>query len=192
MSIDLFWSWLAAQPDVSRWPPDGDLLERVGERLHALDAGLGFEVCKRDETIELAISAAGIQERFGLVRELVAAAPSLPGISVVAFRQRGPVSSGALRLADGRKLSHEDIWFRLLRRGTSVGLAIHVRDLPADRRGPLPDAVYILLDNALGELDVVTNIAWIDWAPLPQHPERAGLSPLTALPAAFDLALGRS
>jgi hypothetical protein len=185
MSIAEFWSWLQTQDRLSQWPPDRALVDEIGDRLHAIDDGLEFELTRRGDSSELAISAAGNAELFALVRQIVDAAPRL-AISVVAFRQRGSVTGATLKLADGRRLSSSDVWFRIEHDEQGLGLQLFVRDLPDDDPGEIQNAVYLLLDNALGELDVVTGIAWIEWAPLPPAPETIALAPLSQLPPAFD------
>jgi hypothetical protein len=49
---------------------------------------------------------------------------------------------------------------------------LFVRDFPDKNAGPVQEAVYLLLDNALGEFDVVTNIAWIEWRACPPNPRK--------------------
>jgi hypothetical protein len=183
-----FWRWCAAQP-LSEWPPDRALLDELGDRLHAIDDGLAFEMCARDGKVELAISADGDRDRLDLVREIVAAAPAM-SIRVVAFRQRSPAAPYQLRRPDGSQLGSDDIWFAFERDEQGLGLHLFIRDLPDDDdAGPLQSAVYLLLDNALGELDVVTQIAWINWEALPD--QRDGLAPLADLAPRFDTLLGR-
>src|SRR5262245_26720037 len=109
-----FWRWCATQP-LSEWPPDRALLDELGDRLHTIDDGLAFEMCGRDGTVELAISADGVRDYLDLVREIVAAAPAIPSVRVVAFRQRGLVESARLRRADGGELGSDDIWFAIER-----------------------------------------------------------------------------
>ncbi len=89
-------------------------------------------------------------------------------------------------------MSSNDIWFRLEHDERGLGLHLFVRDFPDDNAGEIQNAVYLLLDNALGELDVVTRIAWIEWASLPPAPATIALAPLSQLPLAFDHASGRA
>ena len=191
MSPREFWTWFGAHEGLAlRWPPASDFVEEIGERLREIHSGLAFELTRADPPV-LAISASGDGALFDLVREIVACAPSLQFVRVVAFRQRGPVAGFALRYADGRTLSCDDIWFRLTAGEKAVGLFVFVRNFPAENPGHTQENVYLLLDNALGEEDVVTRIQWIEWAPLPADPSLVGLHPLLALPDLLDQALGR-
>jgi hypothetical protein len=193
MNTDEFWAWLAEQGDRLGCSPEPSLVDEIGDRLQTLRPGLSFELAMADPPL-LSISAAGDASLFDLVREIVGhAPPSLP-VRVVAFRQRGRVAGAALKLSNDRTLSSEDIWFRIDASGdddAQLGLHVFVRDYPAEKQGSWQEAVYLLLDNALGEEDVVTKIAWIEWSPLPSNPERSRLRPLLDLPGAFDEALGR-
>jgi hypothetical protein len=186
-----FWTWLAAQEDRLGWPPESDLVDEIGDRLGTIHPGLEFELAKADPPL-LSISAAGDPSLFDLVRDIVAHAPTSLPIGVVAFRQRGPIAGAVLNLPNGGSLSADDVWFRMENADEAeVGLHVYVRDFPAEGQGAWQEAVYLLLDNALGEEDVVTMITWIEWAPLPSDPGPQGLRPLEDLAAAFDLALGR-
>ncbi len=185
-----FWTWFSAQEKLT-WPPSHELLEKIGEKLKEIDPGLGLEISK-DDNIVLAISASGDAGLFDLVQKIVASAPTSPGLRIVAFRQRGPVATYNVVQPDGHELSSADVWFSLGKRPGAVELDLFVRDFPDTRPGQKQEDVYLLLDNALGELDVVKNIASIAWHKLPQDPAKAGLSPLVELPAKFDRALARN
>ena len=185
-----FWAWFAARAKSLTWPPPHELVDEIGERIHAIDPGLAFEL-SNSETIVLAISAAGMAELFERVEEIVAAAPAFDHVRVVAFRQRGKIADATLGLPDGGELSCDDIWFRVVTASDPVELELYVRGFPAESPGQMQEAVYLLLDNALGEFDVVKHIAGIDWHELPKDPVRAALSPLKDLPAQFDRALKR-
>jgi hypothetical protein len=193
MTPDEFWAWLVAHDDGLRWPPNPNFVEAIGDRLHAIHPSLAFELAKAEPPL-LSISAAGDRSLFELVHRIVSCAPASLAVHVVAFRQRGPVAGVALKLPNGGTLSSNDIWFRVERSDDSeadLGLHVFVRDFPAENQGAWQEATYLLLDNALGEEDVVTKIAWIEWAPLPHEPARRGLRPLADLPPTFDSMLGR-
>ena len=50
-----------------------------------------------------------------------------------------------------------------------------------DNHERVAGAVFILLDNALGEFLVATAVGAIEFAPLPEDPVAVGLRPLTSL-----------
>ncbi|MFY2559797.1 hypothetical protein ACN469_19330 [Corallococcus terminator] len=134
---------------------------------------------------EIAISADGIKKHFATVQALVSAAPQIPGWSVVAFRQRKGAASivhlGGLSLAPG------DVWFRVEAQPSQpVSLYLYIRDFVQGERMRFAAAVYLLLDDVLGEYDVETKVGGIDFEALPQSPEEHGLRPLPDLATVID------
>jgi hypothetical protein len=122
------------------------------------------------------------------VTALVAAAPSLAGWKIIAFRQRGGLE---LFVEIGeRKLAPDDLWFRAATAGERVDLAVYVQGFGAASDATLKQAGYLLLDNALGEYDVETKIGPIEWRALPADPAGAGLTPLRRLPEVVDAMAG--
>ena len=65
-------------------------------------------------------------------------------------------------------------------------LTIYHPNYKEDERNVMISAMYILLDMALGEYDVVKGIRYIDHEPLPYNPEQQGLRPFSALRSIFD------
>lgn len=165
-------------------------MEALGVRIQAIDPGLGFEF-SFDNGIVMAISASGDSDLFDLVKAIVAAAPAFSHVQIVAFRQRGPVGAYKLRQPDGQELSGDDVWFRIVETQDPIVLELYIRDFPVDSPGQKQNDVYLLLDNALGEFDVVKHIGGIGWYNLPDDPAGVGLLPLAQLPTEFDLALNR-
>ena len=56
---------------------------------------------------------------------------------------------------------------------------------PAEDEGTVA-ALFVLLDAALGEVDVATRIGPITWGRAPASPALAGLHPFRDLPEQFD------
>ncbi len=126
---------------------------------------------------------------FDLVRHIVACSPTLSRIRVIPFRQRSAFGRYDVRDSDGLEISYEDVWFRLESSVEGLGLRLFVRDLPPSNRGAIQDAVYLLLDNAIGEFDVAVNLAWIEWEPLSTLPSESDLLSLSSLARRFDSAM---
>jgi hypothetical protein len=147
-----------------------------------VDDGLVFEFGPAVRPRDFVISADGIVERFPVVIRLVEAAPPMPDWHVIAFRQPGKPSLTVE--FDGQSLGVDDLWFKTSQSGTRTDLETHIRGLTDANSRTQMGAAFILLDNALGEYAVATRIGQIDWLPLPDDPEAAGLIPLVALPGA--------
>ena len=158
------------------WRSELQPLRANSSRLHAIHAGLALELANAEPPL-LSISASGDRPLFELVHEIVSRAPEPLPVRVVAFRQRGPVAGSDVNLPNGSTLSSDGIWFRIeILADPELGLGLHVfvRDFPPEMQRPWQEAAYLLLDNALGEEDVATKIAWIEWAALPHDPARRG------------------
>lgn len=180
-----FWRWF--QENASRFTatqrPSERLLDELQHELHKAEPGLAFEIGYegRKAPRVLVISADGLRQRFAAVQRLVAAAPpKIPGWQIVAFRQRKPELKVEYQ---GVRLDPRDVWFASERVGGALNVIVHVRQPPSPA---LQGAVLLLLDTTLGEYDVETRVEGIDIRPLPAKPRRAGLRPISELPAAID------
>jgi hypothetical protein len=187
-----FWEWFGERsPDLLKLTDaSGGLAQTLDDNLKTIHPGLVFEFGAVKRPRDFTVSADGIREVFPAVQTVVAAAPALPDWKVHAFRQRGK-TEGVVLTFGPHKLGDEDIWFAAAPApgpSPSVDLALYVRGLPPEKPGAVQEAVYILLDNALGEYDVVTKIRAIDWHPLPSGPQMLGLRPLRELPGFIDTA----
>jgi hypothetical protein len=67
-------------------------------------------------------------------------------------------------------------------RDVRTDLELCIRGLTETNHEVLVGAAFILLDNALGEFDVATQVGAIEWLCLPDDPVGNGLLPLSDLP----------
>jgi hypothetical protein len=80
------WSWLEGRvPEVSAMGADA-AAEVLEQGVSAIDERLGVEVHDVEGTRRVVVTAGGDAEAFDLVRQLVAAAPAIPGWQFVALR----------------------------------------------------------------------------------------------------------
>ena len=163
-----FWQWFqdhsrrlfAFEADRER------VFDELTSALHRVDKGLTFEFGPIQEgKREFVVSADGIRDHFAAVRKLVAAAPSMPEWIVVPFRP--PKSIDLVLDYAGYRLGPDDVWFTASPEPGRVGLTLFLRGLTEDNRATLGNASFILLDNALGEFAVETQVGSIQWMPLP-------------------------
>jgi hypothetical protein len=177
-----FWEWFGHNSGrLFRFEADRDAVfaELSGE-LARVSKGLTFEIGEEKAgQREFVVSADGIRELFPAVQKLVAAAPPLPGWTIVAFRQ--PKSLDFTIQLGEHELGADDVWFSAAPEGERVGLTLYVRGLTDDNRHLLGPAVFLLLDSAVGEYNVETKVGAIDSRPLPEDPAAQGLQPLPAL-----------
>lgn len=183
--VAAFWTFVVEQVAQLRAVTSGEapVLAGLTAALQKIDPRLAFDITATTQPIELAISADGLLELFPLVKQIVAAAPQLDGLTVVAFKQRGPIDGVEITLGD-RSLKTDDIFWRAHRDGVGRGpvtLELSVRDGSDDLQTP----VLMLLQLAVGEHDLAVKIATIELTELPETfgPE---LQPLRALPTFLD------
>lgn len=173
------WSWFRKSGEAFRDPHalDPRAIEKLGSLLSAIEDGLVFEFVMADgRANELVISADGRPELFGAVIDVVKAAPALEGWKVTAFRQPGPTTV-SIEMG-GSKMSYEDIWFRASSSRGRTDLVLAVRGMTEQNHEQLAGAVFILLDNALGEYVAGTSLGEVSFADLPADPPSGGFRPL--------------
>lgn len=173
------WSWFRRSGEAFRDPHalDPRAIEKLGSLLAAIEDGLVFEFVMADgRANELVISADGRPELFGAVIDVVKAAPALEGWKVTAFRQPGPTTV-SIEMG-GSKMSYEDIWFRSSSSRGRTDLVLAVRGMTEQNHEQLAGAVFILLDNALGEFVAGTSLGEVSFADLPADPPSGGFRPL--------------
>jgi hypothetical protein len=182
-----FWEWFTANSvRIKALDPERDhehpLIAELERELTRVHPGLTWE---RDvKNGELVISADGNRRLFPVVQRLVAAAPSIPGWRIVAFRQR--CSTDITLQYSNYIVRSADVWFRLQADGMKVGITLflpHPREAEKDAIG---HAAFLLLDAALGEYDVETKLGFVEWLPVPEQPASRGLQPYKELPGAVD------
>lgn len=183
-----FWRWFVENSDrLLHFEADRDrVFKELGKELGRVERGLTFEFGPvQDGRREFIVSADGIQERFPAVRRLVAAAPPMPQWTVIPFRP--PKGLDITRITfDEHRLGLDDIWFTAEPDEGRTGLTLFINGLTEDNQEALGGAVFILLDSALGEYAVETQVGFIDFQPLPVDPAKAGLRPFKTIRDVFD------
>jgi hypothetical protein len=182
-----FWAWFQKNSvRLFAFESDRGVLDELSAALHRVERGLTFELGPpRDGKREFIVSADGIRDRFDAVRKLVAAAPALDQWTVIPFRPPKDIDQIAITFGQQR-LAADDLWIRAERDGDRVGLNIFVRRLTEENREMLSGAVLLLLDSALGEYAVETQVGFIEIHPLPAQPAATGLQPFREIRASFD------
>lgn len=185
-----FWSWFTANQERLRrltTREDAKLVDELGRRLSSFHEGLTFETGPADDgRLEFAVSADGIKSRFAAVRDLVAAAPQIPGWEIVAFRQRKPESWLHFEM-DGNTLSLADIWFTADEQAFKLDLVLYVRGFGPQTAQAIQHGSFLLVDGALGEYDVEMMVGHIEWQPYTVGGVISGLKPLRDLASLVDI-----
>lgn len=178
-----FWRWFEKNADRIRRGVDRQdhkiIVRELGAQIAKARPGVVHEIGKPDaHTVELILSADGIRSTIPGVLDLMAAAPRLSGFKFTAFRPRQPEFS--LRVGD-RDIAAGHI--RYLSQ-SDEGL-LHLRlympsDLPEGDHGLVG---FLMLDQALGEYDVMTGVGEVEFVGEEAPP---AAQPLSALTAQFD------
>ena len=178
-----FWRWFERNADRIRTGVErqdhGVIVHELGRRIAKAKPGVMHEIGKPDsETVELILSADGIKANIPNVLALMAKAPKLQGFLFTAFRPRHP--GMVLHIAD-QEVSADQIRYVAEPAGRVLNLRVFVDGEWTDRERAM--AGFLLLDQVLGEYDVMTGLGSIAFEAAASPPEAL---PLEALAAEFD------
>jgi hypothetical protein len=152
MTSTEFWQWMQ-DASVELLEADGQTVaDTVEERLSEIDSRLGVEVSGPAEPRELIITAWSDPSAFAAVRELVAAAPPLPGWQIIALKPpRG--FEFAIDL-DGLKIDANELQFEPLAAEEDpklLGVRIYVPSAGEDDDERLGRALPLIMETGIGE-----------------------------------------
>ncbi len=176
-----FWRWFSAHAaDLGKEPNMQATMETISAELEKLYPGVFAEIGKNGDELTLVLSVDGNKKLFPQVQELYAARPTVPRWKVVAFRQRD--ADFAVEM-NGTKIEPKSVKFVGEPAQGKLDITVY---LPGYKQGDenLGKIGFILLDHTIGEYDMETKTAGIDFAALDTAPAKA--KPLTDLPAMVD------
>jgi hypothetical protein len=156
------------------------------EQLHKVDSDLTFEFGPRQNyKRELVISAGGIRAVFPVVISLVDSAPKLARWKFIKFRQRKSLddSDDSIVLNDV-KVPSAWVYFSSKPDGDCLDVTLFIKNYNAT--STYKQIGFLWLDHALGEYDVETKLAQIEFKALGSDQPRQ-LKPLRQLPLTVDL-----
>jgi hypothetical protein len=181
-----FWRWFEAnEARLFHFQDDmQQVFAELGDQLEKVHPDLAFEIGAAElGKREFVISAQGLKAAFPAVRALHAAAPDLPRWTWTKFRPR------RRELSDvdfgGRTLRVDAVTYKMFRDGEKVGLVLYVDGYIDREHEFFGEATYLMLDQALGEETVETDVGFIELRAT-DHEKAAGAHPLSRLAAHFD------
>ena len=183
-----FWKWFRAHEDeVFNFEADQErVFNKLAIQLQRVHPNLTFEFSSvSDGKREFIVSAGGIKKAFPEVSALVREAPSLRRWHVLAFRQRHDIP--AIRCGD-INMEHDAVFFDYVPNGNRLDVTVFLPGLansPPERVTGLKTVGYLFLDASVGEYDVETKIAGIEFVDSSAFPERRRM-PLRELPDLID------
>jgi hypothetical protein len=184
-----FWKWfIQHQAELLNFEVDQErIFDELAAELQKVDPDLCFEFGPGKTQREFIVSAGGIKRAFPAVVSLVDAAPSLPQWQIIAFRpRRTPINAIEFR---GKSIDPNDVQFTLLDNGETCGLYLFIPDI-RDDDFDLQQIGYLLLDEALGEYDVETQLGLIKMLS-PDTPTKGDRHRFEDLPALFEQLVSR-
>ncbi|RZJ48882.1 MAG: hypothetical protein EOO44_19360 [Flavobacterium sp.] len=160
------------------------IFDELSKELKKVNEDLVFYFSKKNKNNirELTISADGIEKIFPAVEKLIKKAPKLKNWKFNAFRQ--PILGDDLVINyDDLEIGYSDIFYRSQTQDGKLGIELNIRNF--DGKGSTQNAIYILLDNLIGEYNVVKKIDWIEWVKLNEN-DTTSLKPLIQLREEID------
>lgn len=183
-----FWKWFEAhEHEIFNFEADQErVFDKLADHLQHVHRNLVFEFSSiTDGMREFIISAGGIKEAFPAVTALVRESPPLPRWKIIAFRQRHEIPS--IQCGD-INLNHDAVFFDYAEHGNRIDITVFLPGIvnsTPERLTALKTVGYLFLDAAVGEYDVETKIAGIEFVDATIHPQRRRL-PLRELPEILD------
>jgi hypothetical protein len=136
------------------------LFERLKNKLDKVDTNLVFEFSNilEDGKREFVISADGIEESFPSVIKLVKQAPNFEKWKIIAFRQ--PRKEITHINYENLVINFESVFFKYHKNNGRIDLELHLQGFYESAEWTT--AIFILLDNVLGEYHTEMTLGFID------------------------------
>lgn len=152
-AIQDFWTLFSLRADALAKVESAEdpVYDEVLAKLHEVNDGLFFEFTTKGETSELVITAEGEKALFGLVDDVVGAAPNVKGWSCIALKPKVGLARSVTW--EGHVIDCADVVFEPLEdeKSGEFGIRLLVPDLPEDKRESAHNGLLRVLDHALGE-----------------------------------------
>lgn len=184
--IDRFWDWFRDNaPNMMEIKAGNHAsFESLEEELSRVHKGLMFEVCGSFDSPVLVISADGIRAHIPHVLAVVRRAPADQAWKIISFRQR-TVDAFILNFNE-LSIDSTILWFELSIREEMIDIRVHFPSGTDIESRSAVHCAFIVLDQLLGEYDVMTKMGRFDLMHVPAYPEQCGLIPAKRLAEEFD------
>lgn len=164
--FEAFWSWFEKNAGRITKAVDRQdqkiIIHELGDRIARASPGVMHEIGRFDaNTVELILSADGMRDNIPGVLALSRAAPRLEGFLFTAFRRRWP--KPGLGIYDAH-IGVEDLRYVAEDGGDGrLDLTLYLRGEWDERERNMIG--FLMLDQALGEYDVMTGLGRVDIEP---------------------------
>lgn len=178
--IAAFWGWFVAHVHELAAGEANEIVVRTFEsRLRTIHRGLVFDVDRTTDPPSFVVSADDDVRLFPTVIDTVRRAPKVPGWSIVAFRQPGPLDQ-MVRMGP-YEIGAEDVWFRVEAEREMLTLWLFVRGCDDTNFEIFQRACLVLLNAAVGEYALHMVVGTFHLAALPDDPATRGLLPFSEI-----------
>lgn len=199
---NIFWDWFLENIDRIETYQSGEfrednkdgsiskqdqLLDDLIKELHYYNDNLYFEISTQESINEFIVTADGDVEQFFSVHELVSRAPTLSNWKFTAFK--AGVGFGFYTQHEGVKYDPGELWFLPIRsKSTSDNLALRIGipNFSDIKHEYSEEAMWIILETALGELECAKSIQYVEVGSLPHKPDEKGYIELPDLKDFID------
>lgn len=184
-----FWQWFEQnQKELFEYEENEEAMYyQLNQKLTAIHPDLSFEFGRVDfdGKREFTISASGIKDAIPAVEAVYDQAPNLEKWEFIKYKQ--PQDLTDLEITYGNQIIYpEDVYYNLFEDDGKTGIVLYFSDYDPDYKQDFINLSFILLDAALGEYTVMTEIGFVDVkSTLDRQAQNA--FPLTKLPIEFDL-----
>lgn len=181
-----FWRWFQSnEEDLFHFERQQEaVFDSLADAMQLVHEDLTFEFGPIEgDQREFVISAGGIKAAFPAVEALFATAPPLARWRWTKFRPRrstvSDIEIGELAVRTG------DVRYLLVRDGDKIGILLLFPGFRSELQTAFGQIGYLMLDEALGELTVETQVGFIEIiGKESEYFDRS--SPLAGLPSHFD------
>lgn len=162
-----FWNWfLKHEKEFFKTVQSGenihkDFFDKLAPKLDEIHSGIYFLTGMfDDQTAELVLTPDGVIKNIYAIEELVNAAPKIEGWRFTALKPASDIKDVSINY-EGFKINKDNLkFYPNIHEGypDEIDLTIVYEDFEEEKRSVVTNAVYIFLDNYLGELHSVTLI----------------------------------
>jgi hypothetical protein len=180
-----FWNWFTVNQERLYGVRDGQepVFKELLAAIRKVHPDITFEFGPVEAGVRsFTISADGLKEAAPAVEKLYAAAPKMSNWKFLKYRQRRPIHDVQLGPVT---LRPADVLVTIQEDGPKAGLGVYIKGYKGKSDQQKIGAAFIMLDNALGEYDVMMRVGFIDFFAA-GTPTDLVMHNMETLPVVFD------
>ena len=182
---DKFWDWFVENEERIFGVRDGQepVFKELVTAIREVNPEMTFEFGPVEGgKRSFILSADGLKEVVPAVEKLFSTAPELSNWAFVKYRQRRPLID--VQLGD-INLRPSDVLVTIEEDGPKAGLSVYIKGYRGKMEQQKIGAAFLMLDNALGEYDMINRVGFIEFYPA-EAPSDLVKHNIETLPTVFD------